>query len=852
MNRREGKRARALPAPFPQPRAAVPLGWVPGSVMAMLVAGCTVGGGAAFPGPEVEPTSAAALSAGSTSVTSSTVDETLRSYCVTCHNERTRTAGLALDGYLPADPASHPEVWEKVIRKLRAGTMPPGGMPRPESKTYDSIATWLETSIDDAWWSDPKPGRINAVHRLNRTEYNNAINDLLGLDVDIRSLLPGDATADGSFDNFANALSLTTAHLERYMSVARQVTRLATGLPPISPVIETFEVPLHVVQDSRQGEDLPFGSRGGLAIRHQFPVDGEYLLRVRLRANWQDYIMGLGWPQRFDVRVDSKLVGRFEVGGEAPGTASPASFSGPGEPGSIDWEQYMFTADDDLEVRVPIEAGPHVVSVSYVRELWEPEGVPQPVQRGRLLANDELYMDYQAVHSLEIGGPYGVMQTGIDTPSRRRIFSCQPAEGGQAEACAAEILSAMARRAYRRPIAGSDLEKLLTFYRSGRDEGGSFESGIQFALEFLLTSPEFLMRVYRDPPEVTEQNYRLNDLELASRLSFFLWSSIPDDALLDAAEKGALSHPDVYAEHVSRMLVDPKATDAFVHDFAAQWLNLRRVGEVIVIPEFYPNFDESLLQAFQAETELFLAENFREDRSILELLRADYTFVNERLARHYGIPGIYGSRLRKVPLPNLEQRGGLLGHGGLLAATSYPGRTSPVLRGKWLLDNLLGSPPPPPPPGLNTSLEEERGAVASSIRERLAQHRTDPVCSSCHSVIDPLGFALENFDAIGGWRTVDEAGNPVDARGTMPDGEEIEGLRDVRRVLLSRPDQFVHTVTEKLMAYALGRRVEYYDQPAIRRIVRDAAVEDYRWSAVLEGIAKSPPFLMRSPARYSN
>lgn len=778
----------------------------------------------------------------------------LNKYCVTCHSDKLRAAGLTLEALDVTQPSAHPETWERVIRRLRTSTMPPRGMPRPDPATYNIVAGWLETEINRAAAQHPNPGRSNTVHRLNRTEYNNAVHDLLALDMDVRPLLPGDDTADGSFDNNADVLTVTTSHLERFMSVARQITRLATGLPPANPIVETFEIPLHAVQEDRQSEDLPFGSRGGIAVRYQFPANGEYRIKVRLRRQYQDYIMGMGWPQRIEIRVDGKLAKRFTVGGAAKGKPSPASFAGAGNSfGDRDWEEYMAGADGGLEVRLPVEAGPRVVGVSFVREMWEPEFVPQPLQRGRVLTNDETYMEHASVDSVQIGGPYQVSGPARDTPSRRAIFVCQPKTASEEKACATKILGKMARLAYRRTATDRDITSLLTFFDTGRHDGGSFESGIQFALERLLVDPEFLLRVQRDPPgTMPGQVYRLSGLELASRLSFFLWGSIPDEPLLDLAENGKLSDPKILAQQVKRMLADQRSTRALVGDFAAQWLNLRRVPEVVVDPRYYPNFDETLLEAFQQETEMFIASTLREDRGIMTLVSADYTFVNERLARHYGIPDIYGSRFRRVTLPNTEQRGGLLSQGALLAATSYPDRTSPVLRGKWLLDNIFGIPPPPPPPGVNTTLAEaKRGARPASIRERLEQHRDNAVCATCHGVIDPVGFALENFDVLGGWRVKDEGGNPVDTRGAWPSGRKIDGFAGLRGMLLDNPEAFAGTLTEKLMSYSLGRRLEYYDRPAVRKIVRDAAGNDYKWSALILGIVQSPAFQMRA-ARVSN
>ncbi|MEO8049087.1 MAG: DUF1592 domain-containing protein [Acidobacteriota bacterium] len=813
----------------------------------------------------------------------------LNTYCVTCHNQKLHTAGLAFDTLDVTHPGANPDVWERVVEKLRAGSMPPPKMPRADPATYQVIATTLENELDKAWAANPNPGHISSVHRLNRAEYSNAIRDMFALDFDVKPLLPGDETADGSFDNFADVLSVSTTHLERYMSVARQVTRLAVGLPPATPGTDRYEIPLFIMQDERQSEDLPLGSRGGIAIHKEFPVDGEYLISVKLQRQYQDYLKGMGWPQKLDVRLDGKLLKRFTVGGEGKGRPAATSYAGDGEPGfagAPEWETYMqLTGDAGLEVRVPVKAGPRVVGVSFVREQWEPEGLPQPLQRGRVIADDQVYMDYANVGSVQIGGPYEATGPAKDTPSRRAIFVCQPASRAPAEehACATRVLSRMAQKAYRRPATKADVQTLMEFFDQGRQSGGSFDTGIQFALERMLVDPDFLLRIHLNKiartPLAAKQGatfqaaayqagqgashaasaqgpgangaYRLSDIELASRLSFFLWSSIPDEHLLALAERGQLSNPPTLEKEVRRMLADPRATDTLVNDFAAQWLNLRLVEEVVVDPDKYPNYDESLLQAFKMETELFVGSTIREDRSVSDLLDANYTFVNERLARHYGIPGIYGSRFRRVTLPNHDQRGGLLAEGALLATTSYPDRTSPVLRGKWLLNNILGMPIPPPPPGVDTNIEQKPGAPPASIRERLAQHRQSPTCNSCHSVIDPLGFALENFDAIGGWRTIDEAGKPVDASGTTAGGSEVDGLPGLRALLLKQPEQFPRTVTEKLMAYALGRRLEYYDKPAVRKIVRDAAAQQYRWSSLIMGIVESPAFLTWEPTTES-
>jgi Protein of unknown function (DUF1592)/Protein of unknown function (DUF1588)/Protein of unknown function (DUF1585)/Protein of unknown function (DUF1587)/Protein of unknown function (DUF1595)/Planctomycete cytochrome C len=779
----------------------------------------------------------------------------LDKYCVTCHNQKLHTAGLAFETLDLTKPAENADTLERIIAKLRAGSMPPPKMPRAEPAVYRAIAAELENDVDKAWAANPNPGRIASVHRLNRAEYSNAIRDLFHLDFDVKPLLPGDDTADGSFDNFADVLSISTAHLERYMSVSRQITRLAVGLPPSQPSMDRFEIPLHVLQEDRQSEDLPFGSRGGIAVHYNFPVDGEYLVKVHLQRQYQDYLKGMGWPQKLDIRLDGKLLKRFTVGGAGKGRPAAASYAGDGEPGFAgdpEWETYMqLTGDAGLEVRLPVQAGSHVVGATFVREMFEPEGLPQPTQLGRVISNDQVYMGYANVASIEIGGPYAAKGPAKDSASRRAIFVCQPPNAAppnlEAEkSCATTILSRLARLAYRRPVTKKDTDTLLAFFDSGRKDGGDFESGIQFALERMLVDPDFLLRVYQDPADSKAGVRHLTDLELASRLSFFLWSSIPDDHLLTLAEHGELKNSATLEKEIHRMLADPRATDAMVNNFAAQWLNLRRVEEVVVDPVKYPLYDESLLQAFQKETEMFVASTFQDDRPVNELLSANYTFVNERLARHYGIPGVYGTRFRRVELPNHDQRGGLLAQGALLVTTSYPDRTSPVLRGKWLLNNIFGLAIPPPPPGVNATLETKPGALPATMRERLAQHRTDASCNSCHSVIDPLGFALENFDVVGGWRTTDEAGKPVDASGTTASGEKINGLAGLRAALLEEPGQFAQTITEKLMAYALGRRLEYYDEPAVRKIVHEAAPRDYRWSSLVLGIVESPEFQMRA------
>ena len=778
-------------------------------------------------------------------------------YCVTCHNEafvsgggqsesllvtQLRAVGLALDTVDVDSVAEDPEVWEKVVRKLRVGAMPPQPRPRPDKETYDGFRAWLEDELDRAAAANPDPGRTQAFHRLNQAEYRNVIRDLLDLDIDVGEWIPADAPDRNGFDNNAGALSLSPALLERYVSAARKISRLAIGSPPAGgAVVQTFDIPLNLIQDSQQSEDLPFGSRGGAAIRHHFPVDGEYRIQVRLRTNYVGYVRGIDQAHKIEFRLDGARIRQFTFGGDAPGMPAPISFAG-NIRGTDDWESYTLHADDGLEVRINVDAGPHVVGISFPRETWEPDGVLQPRQTGFALAINDMPDSNPALGSVQISGPYTVDGPG-DTPTRRRIFSCSPASVADEAPCAREILSTLARRAYRRPVTDADVETLMGFYEAGRREEG-FDQGIGFALERLLADPEFLYRIEKDPVDSAPATaYPVGDVALASRLSFFLWSSIPDDELLMHAEGGTLSAPDVLEQQVRRMLADTRAT-ALVENFAGQWLHLRNIESVYPDPNVFPEFDENLRQAYQTETELFIDTLLREDQSILELLSADYTYVNERLARHYGIPNVYGNRFRKVTFDHGE-RAGLLSHGSLMTVTSYPNRTSPVLRGKWVLENLLGTPPPEPPPNVPTLEENNAEGEPLSMREAMVQHRENPACSVCHAPMDPIGFSLENYNAIGAWREQSEAGTPVDASGRLPDGAVFDGPAGLRDLLLDRPDDFVGTVTEKLMTYALGRGLEYYDAPTVRQIVRDAAGEEYRWSAIILGIVKSKAFQMR-------
>jgi mono/diheme cytochrome c family protein len=759
-------------------------------------------------------------------------------YCATCHNQRLRTAGLTLDQLNVASPAAQAETWEKVVRKLRAGQMPPAGVPRPDRAAYDGLIAHLEAELDREAAAHPNPGGA-AVRRLNRAEYTNAIRDLLGLEIDGDRLLPADDSRYG-FDNIGDVLTLSPLLLERYMAAARKISRLAIGDPAILPAFETYEVPKYYMQEDRMEEGLPFGSRGGIAVRHHFPLDGDYIIRVRLHRNSREYIRGMGEAHQFDLRVDGEGVKLFAIGGERHGR-SAGIFSTAGL-GDAEQENYERTADAALEARITVKAGVHVIGAAFVKETVAPEGPLQP----KLSQYD--YAQYKggdpAVASVAIGGPFDATGPG-DTLPRQRIFICKPAGAAAAasdDTCAGRILSNLARRAYRRPVTAQDSDVLMSFYRAGLAADG-FEAGIRSALERILVGPEFLFRVESDPANVAPGSvYRLSDVDLASRLSFFLWSSIPDDELLAAAERGQLRDPAILEQQVRRMLADPRAK-SLVENFAGQWLYLRNLRSAKPDPDAFPYFDDNLREGFQRETELFFESMLREDRSVTELLTADYTFVNERLARHYGIPNVYGNHFRRVSLPD-PNRSGLLGQGSILTVTSHANRTSPVVRGKWVLDNLLGAPPPPPPADVPDLKDRSEGGKVLTMRERMQEHRANPVCASCHKLMDPIGFALENFDAIGRWRAAD-AGAAIDASGETPDGTKFEGPAGLRQVLLNQREQFVATVTERLLTYALGRGVEYYDAPAIRQIVREAARNDYRWSALFLGVVKSTPFQMR-------
>jgi hypothetical protein len=744
----------------------------------------------------------------------------LDKYCVSCHNPKLKTGGLVLDPerLAPDAVAADGVVWEKVIRKLRSASMPPVGLPRPDQATYDSTAAELEHALDRAARAHPNPGNVGAFHRLSRTEYANAIRDLLALEMlpkelDITTLLPADNSSTG-FDNLADLLFVSPTALDGYLSAARKISRLAVGDPAIPVIVDRYQIPQDLPQDVRQ-EGAPIGTRGGAVISSTFPVDGEYHLKIEFAGNARE-------PHQLEVSVDGARAQLFTVGDKPPGERGSGVFTP--------------QADPPIEVVLPLKAGPRVITVAYLQHT---AALGEELVRPRLRNRG----NQPALASVVVSGPHQVSGSG-DTPSRRRLFVCRPSSRSDEAGCATHILSTLVRRAYRRASTSEDVQQLLPFYEAGRADGG-FDRGIQQALERVLVSPQFLFRIERQPQAGTVA--RISDVELASRLSFFLWSSIPDDDLLDAAIHGRLKHPAVFEQQVRRMLADSRA-EALVTNFAAQWLFLRDVASKRPDERLFPDFDDSLRVALKRETELFIHSIVREDRSALDLLTANYTYVNERLAKHYGIPYIYGPEFRRVPVTD-EYRRGLLGQGSILLLTSYSTRTSPVLRGKYVLGNLLGAPPPPPPPNIPAlKVENQQSGKALTMREAMVQHRANPSCSSCHARMDPIGFALDNFDAVGRWRTTGEGGAAIDPSGVLPDGSRFAGVIGLRQSLLNHPEQFVTTLAENLLTYSLGRTLEYYDHSVVRAIVRDATRQDYRFSTLILGIVNSTPFQMRASA----
>ncbi|HVZ19648.1 MAG TPA: DUF1592 domain-containing protein [Vicinamibacterales bacterium] len=755
-----------------------------------------------------------------------TVHATIAKYCLTCHNTRLKTGGLILEHVDPAHVAPDAEIWEKVVRKLRSGAMPPAGARRPDAATYDATVQWLEASLDAASAANPNPGRP-VVHRLNRAEYTNAIRDLLAVDIDASTLLPPDDSAQG-FDNIADVLGVSPSLLEGYLTAAGRISALAVGDRSIGPTSQTF----HVRGDASQTEHvegLGLGTRGGLLADPTLPLDGEYQIKVKLLQTNLGTVRGLESPEQLEITVDGRRVHLAPVGGVADYSASPDN--------ATDVADAIAAR---LQVKTFIKAGPRKIGVAFLQTSSAEGGNRlQPFLRSTLIATDHLGLPH--VESVSITGPFDATGSG-DTPSRRRIFSCRPASAADELPCARTIITTLTHRAFRRPPTAAEIDRLVNFYQHGR-KGHSFDAGIEMAIRGVIASPKFLVRVEQDPPNVARGTpCRVSDLELASRLSFFLWSSIPDDELLKVAEAGKLSDPAVLHAQVRRMLADRRA-DALVSNFAGQWLYLRNVRTAEPDKNEFPDFDDNLRQSFQRETELFFDSVMREDRSVLDLLTADYTFVNERLARHYHIPGVYGSRFRRVTVTD-DRRRGLLGQGSILLVTSHADRTSPVVRGKWILDNILGTPPPPPPPNVPPLKDKADDGAPHSLRERMEEHRANPACASCHKVMDPIGFSLENFDAVGAWRSRD-GDLPIDASGQLADGTPVNGVVTLRRAILKRPEIFVGTMTEKMLTYALGREITYYDLPVVRGIVRESERADYRFSSLVLGIVDSTPFQMR-------
>jgi hypothetical protein len=783
----------------------LPVGAIWALVVAVIAGSAPQGVGGSAP-PAVQRDAAAAPQ-------QSTDDAALvKQYCLGCHNERAKQGGLVLDGDL-SKVAAHAEQWEKAVRKVKTGMMPPSGAPRPARERLDAFAAAMETRLDSA--ADPKASLDTpALHRLNRNEYANAIRDLLDLQVDVSPLLPADGSSEG-FDNIAEALSVSPALIQGYVSAAMKISRLAVGDRTMAPSQVVYAAPPGLSHE-RHVAGLPLGTRGGMLVQHTFPLDAEY---------------------------------EFTIGGGGPGGGA----AGAGPDVTIDGARV--TAPNTRRFRIPVTAGPHTIGVAVL-------------DRQRGAGVDDAYSDFRAsnngfnvaggVANVAIMGPFNATGTG-DTPSRRKIFTCHPADADRVpprtvanaeapgEICARSILSRLARVAYRGAVTRQEIDTLLVFYKQGRARG-DFETGIQEAVARLLVAPRFLYRVEQEPLDSTRGKpleagtvYRISDTELASRLSFFLWSSIPDEQLLDLAAKGRLRDPATLRQQVARMVADRKA-DAFVSNFAGQWLYLRELAN---IQTEAPGFDDNLRRSFRRETELLFETIVRQDRPLVELLDADYTFVDERLARHYGIPNVRGSHFRRVTLEPSSPRRGLLGHGSMLTVTSVATRTSPVMRGKWILENLLGAPPPQPPPGVETNLGEgEEIAKTTTLRQRLERHRSNPTCASCHNIMDPLGFALENYDLIGAWREMDGPAK-IDSRGRLADGTPLEGPADLRKAVMSRSEMFVTTAAEKLFVYALGRPVHYYDMPSVRAVVRRAAREGNRFSALLVGIVESDAFQKR-------
>ena len=746
------------------------------------------------------------------------VKTVINQYCTNCHDAEEQKGKLDLEKLSESEVTQNPEQWEHVIRKLRARQMPPPGKKRPTEDIFDDVVARLAAPLDKAASELPNPGRVETFRRLTRTEYQNVIRDLLALEIDATALLPKDDASHG-FDNVTVG-ELSPTLLNRYISAAEKIAALAMGAPQSRPGGDTFRLPPDRTQEEHV-DGLPQGTRGGTRIAYTFPRDGEYEIQIRLTRDRNEEVEGLREKHEVEVLLDRANVKTFTV-------APPK--------GDRNFEK----VDAHLKVRVPMTAGMHEVGVTFVKN---PSSLLE-TKRQPYLARYNMHRHPRltpAIYQVSINGPYDSKEAG-DSPSRQRILVTRPANSADEDVSAERILSTLARRAFRRPVTVADLQKPMAFYREAKAERG-FEAGIEAALSAILVSPEFLFRIEQEPSGVTAGSaYRISDLALASRLSFFLWSSIPDDELLAAAERGELHEPKVLEQQTRRMLADPRAEN-FSRNFAEQWLHLRNLESITPDLRLFPEFDDNLRQAFRQETELHLRTLLREDRNVLDLLKADYTFLNERLAKHYGIPNVYGSHFRRVALEPGSHRGGLLRQGSILAVTSYATRTSPVIRGKWILENLLGTPPAPPPPEV-PALKDNTVSASLSVRARLAEHRANAACASCHDVLDPIGFALENYDAVGRWRALED-GQPVDATGGLPDGSKFSGVDPLEDGLQKRPELFVNTLAEKLLTFALGRGVETYDAPAIRKITAEAKANDFRFSSVILGVVRSAPFTMR-------
>lgn len=742
-------------------------------------------------------------------------------FCLDCHNADEKAGNLNLDEMLKADIRSNSVSWEKVVRKVEARQMPPVDSPRPDKAGYDALSYYLVTRLDAAAAARPNPGHIDTFRRLSRTEYQNAIRDLLALEIDAAELLPADESSHG-FDHITVG-DLSPGLLTRYVQAAEKIARLAVGSPMKRPGGKSYRIKADTTQE-KHVPGLPLGTRGGGLFRHNFPRSGEYEVSIRLTRDRNDEVEGLNGTHQLEILLDRRHMAGLIV--KRPKSGKLADFN-----------------DSQLRARIKVSAGPHNLGVTFVRQgasLLETKRQPLNVHFN-LHRHPRLT---PAIYEVSITGPFTDGEPpaqDVETPSRRRIFIARPDEG-DSESAARKALSALARRAYRRPVTAADLDRLMVFFREGENRNG-FESGIESAISAVLTNPHFLLKIERQPADAAK-SYSISDIELASRLSFFLWSSIPDPELLDLAEHGELQKPDVLARQVERMLADEKASN-LATNFASQWLHLRNLDSITPDGRLYPDFDDNLRKAMRRETELHVRKLVEKDGSVLNLIRADHTYLNERLARHYGVPHVYGSRFRRVDLPADNRRGGLLRHGSILTVTSYATRTSPVIRGNWVLDNILGAPAPPPPDDVPSLDDSKFISERLTVRERLSKHRENASCASCHNLMDPVGFSLENFDAIGQWRDKDGA-KPLDVSGGLPDGSRFSGVEGLESAILKRPNLFVTAMTEKLMTFALGRGVELHDGPAIREIVRQAAEHDYRFSAIVLGIVRSTPFQMRS------